>query len=288
MKERSLILFTLFSQTSVGAFLSWLVGTWQFLPESGGLNSDHLALAQLGLVLFLAIAGLAASLAHLGSPGNAWRAVANLRQSWLSREILFALAYLGWLGIYLFLRLYDLGSWPWRAAVLLGAALGGLGMVYSMARIYMQRTIPAWNSRLTLLSFLAATFLLGSLFFGTILAVQSVWMNFKQAFQALGVLRLLAGLALFLLLVEFILIPLNLIHLARLGVQQALGRPLSQLYIFRLAPLFVGVALAGAIFSSAQPVDAAGALGAGLAFSLVLLSEAFGRWLFYSSRQPAM
>ncbi len=288
MKERSLILFTLFSQTSVGAFLSWLVGTWQFLPESGGLNSDHLALAQLALVLLMAIAGLVASLSHLGSPGNAWRAVANLRQSWLSREILFALAYLGWLGIYLFLRLYDLGSWPWRAVVLLAAALGGMGMVYSMARIYMQRTIPAWNSRLTLLSFLAATLLLGSLFSGTILAVQSIWMNFKQAFQALDALRLLGGLALFLLLVEFILIPLNLAHLARLGAQQALGRPLSQLYIFRLAPLFLGMALAGAIFSSAQPVDAAGALGASLAFSLVFLSEAFGRWLFYTGRQPAM
>ncbi|MCU0488651.1 MAG: dimethyl sulfoxide reductase anchor subunit [Anaerolineales bacterium] len=288
MKDRSLILFTLFSQTSVGAYLSWLAGSWQFLPESGGLNTDHLALAQLALVLLLAMAGLAASLSHLGSPGNAWRAVANLRQSWLSREILFALAYLGCLVVYLFLRLFDLGNWPWRAAVLLAAALGGLGMVYSMARIYMQRTIPAWNSRLTLLSFLAATFLLGSLFFGTTLAVQSVWMNFKQAFQALGLLRLLASLALFWLLVEFVLIPLNLIHLARLGVPQALGWPLSQLYIFRLSPLFGGVALAGAIFSSAQPVEATGALGAGLAFSLVFLSEAFGRWLFYASRQPAM
>ena len=45
-----------------------------------------------------AVAGLGAAFLHLGRPSNAWRALGNLRSSWLSREIFFASAFTAALG----------------------------------------------------------------------------------------------------------------------------------------------------------------------------------------------
>jgi anaerobic dimethyl sulfoxide reductase subunit C (anchor subunit) len=262
---------------------------WQRLGQAGGLNVDHLVITDLLVIGLLMIASLAISLYHLGSPSNAWRALANLSSSWLSREILFALLFSFFLGMFTILRLFDLGHGALRAGLVAITAMSGLALVYCMARLYMLRTVPAWNSRLTLLAFFTTTFLLGSLLIGTILTIQTIWMNFKQALEALVLLPWIAGICLLALLAEFILVPLNLRHMLELDVVANLGRPLSQIYLLRIAPLVLGVALAGiTFFSAAPPINIGWVIGAGLSFTLVLVSEIFGRLLFYENRLPAM
>lgn len=152
MKAASLVLFTLLAQTAVGAY--WVL--------AGARALSRLAL---GVLLGLMAASLAASLFHLGTPLRAYGAVRHLGSSWVSREILAALVFAGlilgqaaaaWAEL-------PLGQSPALAGL---TALGGLALLYSMSRAYRLRTVPAWDSPATLLSFGATAGLLGGLLAG--------------------------------------------------------------------------------------------------------------------------
>jgi len=99
----------------------------------------------------LLMLGLAASLAHLGRPIHAARAMKMWRRSWLSREVVLFAAYAAMLPV-LYLR---------RDAVLPVAALGGLA-IYSSARIYMVPARPAWQSPRTIAAFLLTGVVFGA------------------------------------------------------------------------------------------------------------------------------
>lgn len=167
MNERPLVAFTLLTQAAVGAFLTLgALDVW-----AGGLTGQpsaqvltNGALLATGLVV---AAALFASLRHLGAPRNAWRALANLRSSWLSREILFALAFAGLGGLFAALRWSGTGAPALRSGVALAAGLCGVALVYAMARVYRLRTVKSWDTPLTAVSFFATTLLLGSLGVGT-------------------------------------------------------------------------------------------------------------------------
>ena len=167
MTERSLVAFTLLAQTAVGAFVTLgALDLW-----AGGLTGQPPAHALTDGVL-LAIgpvmgAALLVSLLHLGTPGAAWRALANLRSSWLSREILFALLFTGTGASFAVLRATATGPAELRGALAAVAALCGVALVYAMSRVYRVRTLPALDTPLTTVSFFATALLLGTLAVGT-------------------------------------------------------------------------------------------------------------------------
>ncbi len=108
-----------------------------------------------GLSLML---GMLVSLFHLGNPFRAYRAVTNLRSSWLSREVLLTVVFFGlWLvfficesnGIYI-----QYLSW----LVMLAAILS----VLSMASIYYSTGNRGWNRIHTYTGFLESVIILGS------------------------------------------------------------------------------------------------------------------------------
>ena len=115
--------------------------------------------------------GLLASLFHLGTPFNAWRAFANLRLSWLSREVLFAVLFTGTSSLFTGLQWFKLGTPVARNVVAWAAALLGLALIASMANAYRVRTVPAWNTWVTPASFFTTALLLGGLSVGTTLWV---------------------------------------------------------------------------------------------------------------------
>jgi DMSO reductase anchor subunit len=156
MRERSLVGFTLMAQTAVG--LLW------------SLAAVGLPTTPLLLVAALTAAAGGASLLHLGSPRRAWRALGNLRVSWLSREILF-LGLFG-LGVILMLGAAWIGrpATGLRHAITIATAVAGGGLLYSMARVYRLRTVPAWDTPLTTASFFLTAGSLGGLAAGTLLA----------------------------------------------------------------------------------------------------------------------
>jgi anaerobic dimethyl sulfoxide reductase subunit C len=179
LHEWPLVVFTLASQVAVGSFLALLV-VWGTLRAGGKGSSpsakDVEAVAgwsqqPLLFVGIMTVVGLTASFLHLGAPLNALRALSNVGHSWLSREILAALAFLGvWVLGFRFLR-HPQGAPSWLLPSLaLALAMAGVLLIWTMARVYMLPARPAWDSWLTPGSFFLAAVLLGASAIATHLA----------------------------------------------------------------------------------------------------------------------
>jgi DMSO reductase anchor subunit/ferredoxin len=132
-----LVWLTLLTQAAVGASLT---------------AGDRAGRATAAL---LALVALATSLLHLGRPIYAWKALRNLRRSWLSREVALFGAYGGLAALAV--------AVPAVAAV--AAAIGVAG-VYASGRLYMVPGRPAWCTPLTLARFGATALALGGLLTG--------------------------------------------------------------------------------------------------------------------------
>jgi len=151
MKEKAaLVLFTLLAQTGIGLAMA------AQLFQPGG---ELVQAADLGALLLTALGLLVAS-SHLGTPLGAYRALVNLRTSWLSRECLFLGSFLafGLMRVFLVPRSGPAGSaagWAW-------ILVGGLSL-FSMASLYGRTAIPAWKALPTHISFHTAALALGAL-----------------------------------------------------------------------------------------------------------------------------
>ncbi|MCO1600556.1 dimethyl sulfoxide reductase anchor subunit family protein [Desulfosporosinus nitroreducens] len=177
--EWPLILFTVLGQIAIGiiVMLWWL-----------DRDRDHLdtQLFKKGVYVSggLLILALLASLFHLGHPEAAYRALAHLGSSWLSREILlFLLTFLAWINLFGMSRRQTSsraigagaatittaeiaagGQQSGNRSLGLGitSVLGLLGIA-SSAMIYVLPRVPAWNNVGPVLFFLLTTGLLGAL-----------------------------------------------------------------------------------------------------------------------------
>jgi len=173
LTETPLVIFTIIAQMSAGSFV--VLGLIHLLyvrtdPATMDRVSDP-ALYAIGPVLVL---GLVASTFHLGSPMRAANALRHLDSSWLSREILAGLIF-ALLG-----GLFAVCQWrKWlpartRQALAVVVAVNGLVLVYCIGRVYTLRTVPAWDTSLTMVRFFTTTILLGSLAVGAALVIASL------------------------------------------------------------------------------------------------------------------
>ncbi|MEL7027297.1 MAG: DmsC/YnfH family molybdoenzyme membrane anchor subunit, partial [Pseudomonadota bacterium] len=96
-----------------------------------------------GLAFALSVAGLLASLGHLGHPERAWKALSQWRSSWLSREGCLSIAALAAMGVFALGRVFELFDVPWLGWI--GAVLS-LATIFATSMIYAQlKTVPRWN-----------------------------------------------------------------------------------------------------------------------------------------------
>ncbi len=156
----SIILFTTLSGAGYGLlFLLGLGAPLGLIPSGRWLGLSGLALA-LGLITL----GLLASARHLAHPERAWRAVTQVRTSWLSREGVMALITyvptlilgLGWVA------LERTGGWfaLWGLLAALSAAL----TVYCTGMIYASlKPVREWHQPLVAPIYLAFALLSGAL-----------------------------------------------------------------------------------------------------------------------------
>ena len=161
-RDWSLIFFTTLAQWSVGIVL-WL--TWPVIH-----NQDLSPIFETGLslrnpvllaLIFIGSATLSSFL-HLGNPANAPRALNNLSDSWLSREILAIGVFTVSLVITLMLG-WKTGNPGTLKYLMVLSSLGGMALLWTMTRIYVMPTIPAWNSWNTPVSFISTALGLGLL-----------------------------------------------------------------------------------------------------------------------------
>ena len=298
VQEWSLIAFTILSQMTVGSFV--VLGVVHFFArrKAGEQASDQLsdrALLAIGPVMILA---LIASLFHLGSPLNAFRAVANLDTSWLSREILFGVLFTVVGGLFAIMQWRKIGSVTLRTVIAWIATIVGLVFVYSMSRVYMLSTVPTWNTWFTPISFFTTTFLLGALAIGAAYVAAYAYLQRKepedievQSGLLRNALQWIAVASVVLLGVEFVIIPLNLANQytgtldAVISVREVAEQYMG-IFALRLILVFLGAGVFSLILYRNVLRPGRETTVANLvyvAFALVLVSEVLGRFLFYSS-----
>jgi len=297
-KEWALVAYTILTQMSVGAFVVLgLVHTYA-LRKAGEKQANALsnrALLAIGPVLVLAVL---ASLFHLGNPANAYRAISNLGSSWLSREILLTLLFIGAGGLFAILQWRQIGDFKLRQAVAIVAALIGLGLVYSNAKLYMLRAEPAWNSAATPILFYTTAFLLGALAIGVALAANYTYLKRRADKTELAqqsellreVLRWIAVASIVLLGIELVVIPLYVASLstggdAALASVTKLTEDYSIVFALRLILVVVGAGLFAFFLYRSALMNRQGVMIAAvyIAFAFVFVAEVLGRFLFYAT-----
>jgi len=298
VNEWALIAFTILVQMSVGAM--WVLGIAHYFAvrRYGVEEADRLSdRALLALVPVVAL-GFLASLFHLGNPFNAYRAVTNLGSSWLSREILFGVIFAILATAFAFMQWRKIGSFGMRNVIAWLAALAGLMLVYSMSRVYMLPSQPAWNSWATPISFFATTFLLGALAMAAAFAANYAYLQRKgssgvekQSELLRETLRWIAIASIILLGVELLVLPVYLVSLAGgsatgLASVQLMAASYGWVLALRVFLAFVGAGVfAVFLYNNAMSKGREKVLTnlAYATFLIVFVAEVLGRTLFYAT-----
>ena len=301
VQEWALIAFTILAQMSVGSF--WVLGIVHFyaMRKAGEEEADRLSDRALLVIGPLLVLGLIASLFHLGDPFNAFRAVANLDSSWLSREILSGVIFAILGGLFAIMQWRKIGSFATRNVIALIAALVGLFLVLSMANVYMLPTQPAWDTLATPILFFTTTFLLGALAMGAAFAANYLYLKRRndphlevQRNLIRGSLGGITLAAVILLGVQLVTIPIFIATLSGSGpAAQASVEMLVTDYVgafsLYLVLSFLGAGVLGVVLLRDVLTGAPARTLAWMSyavFGVVLVAQVLGRYLFYAMQVP--
>ncbi|GGI03578.1 dimethyl sulfoxide reductase anchor subunit family protein [Egicoccus halophilus] len=183
-----LTVFTLITQLVLGAFaVLWVT---DLLARQLADTGEQEELTSVGVWLLgpLMALGFVASTLHLGQPMHAYRALFNLGNSWLSREILFLGGFFALGGLYAALWWRYRDRFPLRATLGAVAGVAGALGLASMTMLYLVPAMPSWYQLSTPLSFVASALVLGPLL------VAAVFLTIYARRRTAGSLEPLLGL----------------------------------------------------------------------------------------------
>jgi DMSO reductase anchor subunit len=271
-QDWSLVFFTSLSQWSIGITLLF-TGLVYFFDDMGPVVETGLKPGN-PVLLALLLVGVATTVSflHLGNPVNAPNVLKNLAGSWLSREILAIAVYSLSVAVVLFT------GWNY---FLLPASAAGFALLWTMVRVYMMPTIPAWNSWFTPLSFASTTVCLGLITFLLLSMAGSTGIDQQASKFYLGIL-----IAILVLEIVSGLLRQRRLEKMDTGIDGPTFRSgaFYKLFLARLALLLITclamllLVLRGG-FSSGDEYFA----WMYLLLALVIIQEFLGRLLFYSS-----
>jgi DMSO reductase anchor subunit len=280
-REPQLVFFTVFSQLSAGLVVVWgLVATLESHPEPF-LAAGFLRLV-LSIALLVLVLGVMAASLHLGSPGRSPLALTNFKHSWLSREALAGLVF-GSLVVVLLLISWAGVHPSFSRFLVVFPSLAGLGLVWSIARLYRLRTVPAWNHPGTPATFFTTSLLLGT----AALRVLYCWF-WGQDLSPGGWSITLDWVLVGLVSLQFLTSLSSFVYLSTRGEKavDSLRLVWSSLRLLLISRWVLAFGSLGVLFA----LNRDGAIywrnpfGAVLlVFTLLLGSEVIGRWIFYSS-----
>lgn len=161
----SVIFLTTLIGVGQGLFLALFTGQLYSLANLLPVQSEEFYSLGSLLALLLLIAGLVASVFHLGRPERAWRAATQWRTSWLSREVIILPVTMTFTALYGLLHYLGLTeplfivsqTLPVDATLITGAigTISTFLLFLCTAMIYASlRFIKAWYSPLTVANFL--------------------------------------------------------------------------------------------------------------------------------------
>ena len=190
----SIIFFTVCSGGGYGLFMIFVVS----VLLAGTDKQTALVMGSLALVLITL--GLASSVGHLATPGNAWRAFNRFRTSWLSREGVLAVVFYPPALLYMRALYTDASTGFWWIALSAAVLILALAVVFSTGMIYAcLKTIPNWHTPLGPANYIAMAFSTGGLLFIMVLAAA----GHPPSFGQLGAAALLLIVALILKLIYY-------------------------------------------------------------------------------------
>ncbi|MBL8034830.1 MAG: dimethyl sulfoxide reductase anchor subunit [Leptospiraceae bacterium] len=283
----SLVFFLCLTQLSVGGFIAlWLT---DFLAQTlAFFTVPKTALMPMAVGMFAAAAlSLGTAVLHLGRPIMAWKALRNLKSSWLSREILlfssFSLAAGAYAGLFV-ADAYALLRVTAPLRLMLGGvvALSGIIAILSSAFIYMVPARPAWYTPATVYRFLATAFTLGPTVVALLLQLAGV------ASSPLYFFTLIAGG------VQMTILARNFLHLGSStehelkGTARLLTINFRRLFYARLITLFAAAILLPLVLvrlGNMLPPSVQLVFG-GFALVMLAFSEFAGRYLFFVTVVP--
>jgi DMSO reductase anchor subunit len=160
--QYSLVLFTLFTQASVGAF--WVLLVSDFLKRKAP-DAVQDAFTRIGTYILvpLTAVGLLFSTTHLGRPIYAWRALRHIDSSWLSREIWGFGLFFGLVALYTFLWWKRINDAELRRHIGVVTGIVGVLAIISQIMVYQIPGRPTWNHLSTFPLFGASGLILGPL-----------------------------------------------------------------------------------------------------------------------------
>jgi anaerobic dimethyl sulfoxide reductase subunit C len=276
--EWALLLFTLFAQTAVGLIFSMAVMS----------SGRHMVLRLLYtsvrqqvtvIAILLMAAAVLFSFFHLGSPLRAVYAMSNLQTSWLGREILMVIVFSGILAVRLIILLIYRTDEVLNRIVLWICFIAGYAMIYTMARVYMIPTIPAWNQASTMVLFFSSSFLLGIPLFLSLLIAGNIVHLDKQGTKRF--FRLMVSFVLFAFLARLFFASFAAVISQDAGFPPAVIPVAITLlhYLFNFSGLLL---LLGWGFISGITSEKFLRYLVPVAFSCLLLGEVLGRYIFFS------
>lgn len=163
-QELPMILFTVIAQMCVGAFvglgLIQLVARTRFKQKTIDQVTDPVLYA-IGPAL---VVGLAVSMLHMNDIFHTLNVFRHWETSWLSREIIFGIAFAAVGFLFAAMQGFKWGSGTLRMLVAGLGALLGLGLLWSMSMIYASLPmVPAWGTWIVPFQFFGSATILGSL-----------------------------------------------------------------------------------------------------------------------------
>ncbi|NLF78205.1 MAG: dimethyl sulfoxide reductase anchor subunit [Chloroflexi bacterium] len=299
LREWALPVYTIMMQVAAGGMLMlWVVYTLT-ARRHGKITADRLS-QNLVMVIFITIMiAMIGSHFHLSRPLYSLLAVRNVKTSWLSREIVFTIAFAVLVGVLWLLQHRQAGSLKLHLVTGWGAVVMGFMTIWCMSCVYLLPAQIAWNSVATPVAFFSATFLLGGVAISALLLMNLYLATLRDAADPeldrhrFIVKRLLAAatvLAVGAALVELGNYGFQIRSLAdgdaaaRASLDLLLGL-YSVLFAIRLGLLSVGVViLVGVVLwqhNAGLPL-ARLLMSVYVTFMLLLVGEVLGRFLFYA------
>ena len=166
--ENPLVIFTLATQASMGAFLAIFLGPFLGFEGLENIAGSTALFPVLFCLIALQCFGLFLSTTHLGKPMRFYRGFNNLAQSPVAREAFGIALYCGFLTAYTGLKLLNLWMDSWIISLFAGlsgvlAVAAIIGGMFYMYKSYQIKARPFWNHPQVATSFVGSMFSLGAI-----------------------------------------------------------------------------------------------------------------------------
>jgi anaerobic dimethyl sulfoxide reductase subunit C (anchor subunit) len=284
--EWQLVIFTILTQMAVGGFVIWGLAAILIPTPNPFIAASLYSSAVLVVIMSALVLGTLVATLHLGRPLRAGFSITNFRSSWLSREALSGSCF-GLLAFVLFVRRWlGRGFGSLDVFLILLGIVSGLILVFSISRLYMLRTVPAWNNWSTPAAFFTTCLLLGVVLTAILWVALIFFDDANNNFLLTNSLVSISTVLIFSLVsLQLFIFGMGIVYLNNQGGKaaasvQILWSKLRGTLTLRWVTALGGISiLMVLLFVQLPPYFYI------FSFALLLVSEILGRFLFYGFYQ---